>query len=507
MPALPLYRAADLREIERAAADQPLMQRAGRASANLAQKICADNGGDILIFAGPGNNGGDAFEAARLLRQRFFAVQVIFAGSADALPKDAAAAYQRFVAEGGSTRPTPDATRRCALVIDGLFGIGLKREIGAPYAALIESANAIARRERCPLLALDCPSGLDADTGVRQRVTISASHTLSFIAAKPGLYTNDGPDCCGEMALASLDLDVEEMVAAPGRTIACDLFAAHLQPRQKNSHKGRYGDAAIVGGAPGMVGAALLAARAALRLGSGRVYAGLIDAAALSALAVDPVQPELMLRPAAALLAGQPTALACGPGLGSSEFARELVAQALQLALPLVLDADALNLIAADGQLQLLVAGRAKASAPTVLTPHPAEAARLLGCAVAAVQADRVAAALELAARFKACVALKGCGTIVASPAGEGFAWFVNTSGNAGLATAGSGDVLTGIVTALLAQHWPAREALLAAVHLHGRAAERLVAEGCGPVGLAAGELIDSARRCFNEWLTHAHTL
>jgi hydroxyethylthiazole kinase-like uncharacterized protein yjeF len=493
MPSLALYRAADLRRIETAAADQPLMQRAGRAAADLAQELCGDRSGSIVVFAGPGNNGGDAFEAARLLRQRFFEVRVIFIGKPDALPKDAAAAYRRFVDEGGSTQPAPDAGERCALVVDGLFGIGLAREIGGPYAELIDRANGLAQMHRCPLLALDCPTGLDADTGKTQRTVIRASHTITFIAAKPGLYTNDGPDCCGEISVAALDLDTANIAPAPGRTIARELFSAQLKPRALNSHKGRYGDAGIVGGAPGMVGAALLAGRAALKLGSGRVYVGLID---YRALAVDPVQPELMLRKSAELFKLKPTALACGPGLGQVAAARDALASACALALPLVLDADALNLVAADGALQAMLASR---SAPTLLTPHPAEAARLAASDVASVQADRVAVALELAARFKAFVALKGCGTIVATPAGE---WFLNTSGNPGLATAGSGDVLTGFITALLAQGWPPCEALLAAVYLHGLAADRLVARGVGPVGLAAGELIDSARSVFNDWLS-----
>jgi len=203
-----------------------------------------------------------------------------------------------------------------------------------------------------------------------------------------------------------------------------------------------------------------------------------------------------MLRRPEKLLATELTALACGPGMGSSHEARVLLEQACQLELPLVLDADALNLVASEGELQVALATR---SAPTLLTPHPAEAARLLDCSVAAIQADRLAAALELAAHYKSFVALKGCGSVVASAGG---AWFINTSGNPGLATAGSGDVLTGIVTALLAQGWPALEALLAAVHVHGAAADRLVAQGCGPVGLAAGELIDSARYSLNQWIS-----
>jgi hydroxyethylthiazole kinase-like uncharacterized protein yjeF len=184
--------------------------------------------------------------------------------------------------------------------------------------------------------------------------------------------------------------------------------------------------------------------------------------------------------------------------MGNSHQATVLLEEACALDLPLVLDADALNLVALEGNLQVALASR---SGATVLTPHPAEAARLLDCATAAIQADRIAAAREIASRYNAHVALKGCGTIVSTPDGR---WFVNTTGNPGLASAGTGDVLTGFVTALLAQGWPAHEALLAAVHLHGIAADELVASGIGPIGLTAGELIDSARACFNRWTSGA---
>ena len=244
-----------------------------------------------------------------------------------------------------------------------------------------------------------------------------------------------------------------------------------------------------------MVGAALLAGRAALRLGSGLVHVGLLDE---QAPAIDIVQPELMLRAPDKLLASALDALACGPGMGRSEAARRVLDAAIQSECPLVLDADALNLIAEDDERQIALASRA---APTVLTPHPAEAARLLASDVASVQSDRIAAACELATHFKAIVLLKGCGTVIADGADGCGAWFINTNGNPGLATAGSGDVLTGIVTALLAQGWPALEATLAGAHLHGDAADRLVAQGCGPIGLCAGELIDQARYSLNQWI------
>ena len=244
-----------------------------------------------------------------------------------------------------------------------------------------------------------------------------------------------------------------------------------------------------------MVGAAFLAGRAALRLGSGRVYVGLIDR---QAPAIDPLQPELMLRPPDSLLATGLTALACGPGMGAGDDARVLLERACGLDIPLLLDADALNLLAGEKRLQEVLAERGQRSSPTLLTPHPTEAARLLACDTAAVQADRGAAARGLASRYQAVVVLKGCGSIVATPDGR---WFVNTTGNPGLASAGTGDVLSGLTVALLAQGWPALEALLAAVHLHGTAADQAVAGGCGPIGLTAGEIIASARACFNRWI------
>ncbi|MDR1367528.1 MAG: NAD(P)H-hydrate dehydratase, partial [Candidatus Accumulibacter sp.] len=302
--------------------------------------------------------------------------------------------------------------------------------------------------------------------------------------------TRDGRDQWGRILLAAIDFDAASIVAPPGRLVALDDFSAFLEPRLRNTHKGNNGSAGVLGGNDGMIGAAWLAARAALKLGAGRVYLGLL---AENAPAIDPLQPELMLRTPDNLLHLPLTALACGPGIG--ENSEVLLKRVCALDIPLILDADALNLLARSTELQKGVAAR---RASTVLTPHPAEAARLLDRDTAAIQSDRVSAALELANRFNAHVALKGCGTLIASPDGK---WFVNASGNPGLSTAGSGDTLTGFVCALIAQGWPPREALLCAVHLHGAAADRLVSEGEGPIGLTAGELIESARAIFNEWV------
>lgn len=487
-----LYCSTSLRKIEARHSGAPLMQRAGLAAADWAAELANQRQRPVLILAGPGNNGGDAFEAAHLLRQRSHDVRLVFAGNPSGLPTDAAAACRRFIDNGGRIEADIPPDGHWSLIIDGLFGIGLTRPPEGCYADWIAAANSLAERDACPLLALDCPSGLNADTGLILGEAIRASHTITFIAAKPGLLTADGPDHCGEIRVAYLDLDPPAEQAADGQLISCADFSAYLKPRRQNSHKGSFGNAGVLGGAPSMVGAVFLAARAALKLGAGRVYAGLLDPQAPS---FDPIQPELMLRRPAALIQTPLTALACGPGLGVSLEASELLETAINLDHVLVLDADALNLIASEGSLQLALAAR---NAPSILTPHPAEAARLLEATTAEVQSDRIGAARQIATRYCSHVALKGAGTVVASVDGD---WWINPTGNPGMATAGMGDVLSGIIVALLAQGWPALSALLAGVHLHGAAADRLVANGIGPAGLMASEVIDAARSEFNAWV------
>lgn len=484
-----LYRSSTLRQIEVSFSHEALMQRAGAAVAEWAAQLARQGERPILILAGPGNNGGDAFVAAHLLRQQFFAVNVVFVASADDLPTDAAAAYQCFLAAGGMTLSAIPEGQRWSLIIDGLFGIGLSRAPAGPYAELVTQANQLRSRDNCPLLALDCPSGLNADSGTAFQPCIQASHTLTFIAGKPGLLTADGPDHCGELRVAGLDLQLASDFPAEGRTVSRADYAASLQARRRNSHKGSFGNAGILGGDSGMLGAALLAGRAALKLGAGRVYLGLLDPAAPG---VDLLQPELMLRPAESLLSNELHALACGPGLGQRSDAGQLLEQAIQAPSPLVLDADALNIVAGDRRLAALLRQRPGAS---LLTPHPAEAARLLACSVAEVQADRIAAARQLCQQYHAHVALKGCGTVIATVDGR---WWINTSGNPGMATAGMGDVLSGMLVALLAQGWNSEAALLAAVHLHGAAADRLLAYGLGPIGMTAGDIIEPARQLLN---------
>lgn len=492
-PPRTILRSAALRLIEARQKDASpsLMERAGTAAAALARELIKGSALPPLIVAGPGNNGGDALVVARLLRQDGLDPMVIAAFEAAKLPAEARAAQDAWIAAGGALHDDiPEA--RFSLVVDGLLGIGAvaRGSAARPLAGRMAQLVAKINQLDCPVLALDVPSGLDADSGRVLGAAVCASHTASFIAVKPGLLTLEGPDHCGEISIHDLGLSLDPDIDS-GRTVAPALFSEQLRPRRRNSHKGSYGSVGIIGGAPGMVGAALLAARAALHLGAGRVYLG-----TLQDLSVDPVQPELMFRTPEQVLA-LAGCLAVGPGLGQSAAAAELTRLAIAAPLPLLLDADALNLLAAHPALARALAQR---DAPTLLTPHPAEAARLMGCTIDALQDDRVGAALDLARRLNAGVVLKGCGSVIAFADGR---WFINTSGNPGLASAGSGDVLTGMTAALLAQGWPADRALLAAVHLHGLAAEAGAAAGAGPIGFSAGELPAHARRLLNGW-SHA---
>jgi len=358
--------------------------------------------------------------------------------------------------------------------------------VSGRHAEWIAAVN----RLPAPVLALDVPSGLQSDTGRVMGCAVRATHTVTFIALKPGLLTLDGPEHCGAIHVRNLGLDTQKLRAARGFVIGPEVLDGVLPRRARNSHKGDYGSVGIIGGDHGMVGAALLAGRAALKLGSGRVYVGLL---ARDAQAVDPGQPELMLRTADEVLKlGHLTCLAVGPGLGQMPDAAFYLGIALESPLPLVLDADGLNLIAADSRLAEALCRR---SAPSLLTPHPAEAARLLGTSTREVQSDRVGAATTLAARLGALVVLKGAGSVCAAADGT---WHINTTGNPGMASAGTGDVLTGMIAALLAQGAQPRTALLAAVFLHGAAADYAVAGGAGPVGLTATETIDGARALLN---------
>jgi ADP-dependent NAD(P)H-hydrate dehydratase / NAD(P)H-hydrate epimerase len=483
-PLLPVLSIATLREIERRHTHEPLMERAGAAAADIAAAMLAGRAGRIVALAGPGNNGGDAFVCARRLRERGFDVVVV--ARADPAGADAANARSALIGAGVPMIAAPPSDRP-ALIVDGLFGVGLSRAPGAPWSVWIGWANA----SGAPILALDVPSGLDAATGVATDTTIVATATATFIALKPGLLTCDGPDHCGEVSVHALGLDAD----LPHTGVRLDWRAVQSQlppvlaRRVRKSHKGTFGRACIVGGAEGLVGAALLAGRAAIRLGAGRVVVGL---AARNPPLVDWLAPELMLREADTVGADH-DAWVVGPGLGAGERAQSLLEKVASIDQPIVIDADALNAIAGKPALVEVVARR---SAATLATPHPAEAARLLQCTTQDVQADRVVAATRLAAMLDAHVVLKGAGSVVARPDGT---FDINASGNPALSTAGSGDVLAGILGALLAQRIDAAAAMRIGVCLHGAAADMLVARGLGPLGVTASEVIDAARALMNE--------
>jgi hydroxyethylthiazole kinase-like uncharacterized protein yjeF len=484
----PVYRVAELRTVEARHAGEPLMERAGAAAADVARTMASGHSGPIVVLAGPGNNGGDGFVVARLLRAAFFEVHAVFRGDPERLPADAGAAYRSYVAAGGATVPDPPPARP-ALIVDALFGIGLSRPLPPEAASLVTWSNATG----APTLALDIPTGLHADTGIATAPAIRATATATFIALKPGLLTAEGPDFCGEITVHPLGLDPDAAAPAAGRALDWNTLSADLPElfarNVRAVHKGTFGTLGIVGGATGMTGAPLLAGRAALRTGAGKVWVGF---AAADPPAVDCGMPELMLRNAEDVLEATASAYVVGCGLGTDRRARDLLARALAKPVPIVLDADALTLLGADPALR--AAARAR-DAATIVTPHPAEAARLAAKDIAAIQHDRVGAALAIARQLHAHVVLKGTGSVLAHPDGT---FEVNRSGNPALAAAGTGDVLAGIAGACLAQQVDAGDALRIAVCVHGAAADLLVARGVGPVGVGASELPDVARELLN---------
>jgi hydroxyethylthiazole kinase-like uncharacterized protein yjeF len=450
--------ATDIRACERqwmaAHPNAALMEKAGAAAAELAHMLANESGEPILVLAGPGNNGGDALVAARLLAAQ--GCRVVVAGRADpaSLPPDAARAWTAWRESGGTIQTDIPSLQRYSLVIDGLFGVGLTRDVAGEEARWIAQANAWT----CPRLALDVPSGLDSDSGRVRGCALRADHTLTFLGLKPGLLTADGPDAAGELHLDLLGVDPAARPMTPGIALT-QLESRHRLPtRSRNSHKGQFGHVGIIGGGSGMVGACLIAGRAALQQGAGSVTLGVLDAR----IAVDYGEPRLMFAQPEHLAQARLSVLAIGPGLGQDARAHALLETALATPGPLVLDADALNLLALNPELAKQAARRPN---PTLLTPHPGEAARLLGVTIADIQANRIETAHTLSMEYHATIALKGAGTVIVHPDGR---YAINTSGGPWLAQAGSGDRLTGMIAALLGQGMKAGDALEAAVWLHG---------------------------------------
>jgi hydroxyethylthiazole kinase-like uncharacterized protein yjeF len=467
----PLHDAAATRALEQAALaatpPQALMGRAGLAVAQLTLAAWP-HAQRVVAFAGPGNNGGDALVAARWLAQQGRALEIVLFGDDDRRPADAC--WALAAAQGlNITRDLPACTA-ADVVIDGLLGVGAS---GPPGGALAQAIRHI-QASGAPVLAIDLPSGLDGDRGsTHAGLAVKATHTLSLLTLKPGLFTAEGRDHAGRVWFH--DLGVE-----PGPTLLSLQGPTDTNAALHTSHKGSFGDLVVIGGARGMSGAVLLAANAGLAAGAGRVFVAALDPGPVA-----PARPELMFRATTELMA--PKVLAAATvvaGCGGGEAIRAGLPACLAHAARLVLDADALNAIAADPGLRQALRARAARQLPTVLTPHPLEAGRLLGRSAADVQADRFDAAGTLAREFGATVVLKGSGTLVASSDGR---IAVNPTGNARLASAGTGDVLAG----WLGGHWSrlggdGAEAAAGAVFRHGRAADS--AAGTGP--LLAGDLI-----------------
>ncbi|HET6546482.1 MAG TPA: NAD(P)H-hydrate dehydratase [Rhodanobacteraceae bacterium] len=492
--AVELYTSDSVRRIDRSAIERcgipgfTLMQRAADAAFASLRRRWPD-ARRIGVVAGPGNNGGDAFLLARAALHAGLAVEVLtLSGEAHG---DAAQARAAFTEAGGRfvplrvDTPLPDAD----VHVDGLFGTGLRRAVAGPAAALIDRLNACGR----PLLALDLPSGLDADTGTCPGAAVRAAATVSFVAWKRGLFTADAADCCGALELATLDVPGAAYAGIDADAMLLDAgIDRALPPRSNNVNKGRFGHVLTVGGDHGMGGAVRLAGEAALRVG-----AGLVSIATRTAhvVALNAGRPELMAHgsddpQSLAPLLERASVVALGPGLGQGAWGHALWDAALSAAAgrdcTFVLDADALNLLARQPR-PLPVA--------CVLTPHPGEAARLLGCDIATVQRDRFAAVRALAQRHRAVVVLKGSGSLVADPAG---CVAVCRWGNPGMASAGMGDVLTGVVAGLLAQGLSGWDAARLGVAVHARAGD--AAAGAAPRGLIASDLFAGFRTFANRF-------
>lgn len=496
-----LYPIDAIRIIEKSALNSlptgTLMQRAGKAASDLARQILAkipNSENSILVLAGPGNNGGDALEMAANLANDGFPVSVLLVlnrknpseEAKQAMQKAAKSAvrWEDALSIGATFEKLKQQT--WSLVVDGIFGIGLREDLSGNLKKLVDLVNNL----DCPVLALDVPSGLDADTGTivgTDMTAVKATHTITFIGDKPGLHTAKGRDYAGEVYLAPLDVAQQHFIPATAHLNSPDLFRHFLKPRQHDSHKGSYGRLAIVGGDDGMGGALTLAARAALMLGTGLCHAVYLKNAPI----VDPLCPEVMLRTAHHFDFASDI-FAVGPGLGNSSVAKEYLQQIMTLDKPVILDADALNNISEDSNLEQLLMYR---KPPSIITPHPLEAARLLKTDTATIQHNRIESAKILAEKFNAIAVLKGSGTIIAKPDGQ---FAINPTGNPGLATAGTGDVLTGMAGSLLAQGWAPFEAALGAVWLHGKAADNIAEKLNGYTGILAGELASVARKLLN---------
>lgn len=479
-----------------------LMERAGSGVADCIEEIFGTPRGKVItLLCGKGNNGGDGFVAARLLHRRRAKVHVLAMASVSELSRDAATMYRQFVRAAGKSavRPytsksqTQSLMRHSDILVDALLGTGLSSEVTGRYAEAIDSINEAGR----PVVAVDLPSGLHADSGAILGRAVRASHTVTFGLPKLGLYQNHGVDLAGRVAIIDLGIPQTFIDAVQSRTtlITSSFVRASLPARRRSSHKGTFGHAGIIAGSVGKTGAAAMAAKAALRVGAGLVTVAIpssvndvLEAKLLEVMTVP--MPDTKARTFSRIAFDRltafitaRTAIAIGPGLSTHPETVELV-QALvkQLDRPAVLDADALNALA--GRASLLT----ECKTPPILTPHPGEMARLeINATPQTVNADRIGTAMRFARERGVFVVLKGARTVIARPDG---AVAICPTGNPGMATAGTGDVLTGMIVGLLAQGLAPWEAACVATYLHGYAGD-LAASDKGPAGLIAGDVLE----------------
>lgn len=486
---LEIYSVKSVREIDRAAIGKQgikgyvLMTRAAESALKVALKRFPKRR-HWQVVCGSGNNAGDGYVLARLAAQQGIAVSVLALSDPDKLAGDAAAAYNDFFAVGGGVVTWEgELDAEADLIVDGLLGSGLDRDVDGRYAEVVDAINA----HDAAVLALDMPSGINGDTGAVMGTAVRADLTVTFVGLKAGLFRGQGPAHAGRIVFAGLGIPVEclEGVEIEMRRIGASTIARALPRRARDAHKGDFGHVVVVGGGPGMPGAVRLAGEAALRSGAGLVSVATHPSHGGSIVAG---RPELMCHAAEepadiATLLDAATVIALGPGLGKSDWARRLFDAVLERDAPLVLDADALNLLSERP-------GRRDG---WILTPHPGEAARLLGSTAADVQRDRRAAVCALRERYGGAVVLKGAGTLI--EAGGDAPWFCS-AGNPGMAAAGMGDVLTGVIAALVAQGQSPGAAAIAGVELHARAGDLAAADG--ERGMLAGDVIRALRRCVN---------
>lgn len=486
---LPLYRPEQVRAMDRHAVDvagvsaYELMCRAGAAAWQVLRKRWP-GARRIGVACGPGNNGGDGYVLARLASAAGCQVQVVATPGEPPKTPEAVRAWSQWREAGGATRVFDGELPAAEVWVDALYGIGLTRAPDAGSQAIIERLNA----SRLPVLALDVPSGLDADCGQAPGIAVRAQATVSFVAGKRGLYTGRARDFDGEVLVDALGLAPELFRDFPPAAYLYrpEQLAAGLAPRHANAHKGEYGHVLCVGGEVGMGGAVRLCAEAALRTGAGLASVATRGEGVAALVAARPEAMTHAVETAEALqvLIGTADILAVGPGLGRGDWGRSLFEAAVGSGKPLILDADGLNWLAA----------RPRPVPQAILTPHPGEAARLLDVTTEAVQADRYAAVDALVERFGATVVLKGAGTLVAAP-GETTA--VIGAGNPGMATGGMGDVLTGVIAALQAQRLPCFQAAVHGALLHAAAGDAAAHIG-GERGLLPSDLFPHLRRLAN---------